>query len=103
MLITASHCSSFMRTITLSRVMPALLTRMFSAPHSLTTSSTDFADAVALGHVAGDRLGRAAGGADGGHGVGQALGIDVDAGHFGPRRRQRLGDAAAQSARGPGH
>ena len=40
MLITASHCSSFMRTITLSRVMPALLTRMSSLPHSLTTSST---------------------------------------------------------------
>ena len=62
-----------------------------------------FADAVAVGHVAGDRFGRAAGGANGGHGVGQAFGVDVDAGHLGPGRGQRLGDAAPQAARGPGH
>jgi len=62
-----------MRTITLSRVMPALLTRMFNAPHILRTSSTTSPDAGAVGHVAGDRLGRAAGAADGGHGIGQTF------------------------------
>ena len=72
MLITASHWSSFMRTITLSRVMPALLTRMFSPPHSFDDLVDHLADALAVGHVAGDRLGRAAGGADGGDRVGQA-------------------------------
>lgn len=32
--MTASHCSGFMRIMSVSRVMPALLTRMSIVPHS---------------------------------------------------------------------
>ena len=40
MFSTASHWSSFIRRIMLSRVMPALLTRICRPPHIFTTSST---------------------------------------------------------------
>ena len=91
MLITASHCSSFMRTMTLSRVMPALLTRMSSVPHSLTTSSTTSptrslsVTSQAIGSAVPPAARMAAT-------VSASLShVDVDAGHLGPRRGQRSG------------
>ena len=51
---TASHCSSFIRSIMLSRVMPALLTRICSPPQFLTTSSTTSPTRCAVGDVAGE-------------------------------------------------
>ena len=36
--MTACHCSGFMRMMRVSRVMPALLTRMSTVPHLSTAS-----------------------------------------------------------------
>ena len=42
--MTASHCSGFMRMISVSRVMPALLTRISMVPHSSTAALMSLQD-----------------------------------------------------------
>ena len=99
---TASHCSSFIRRIMLSRVMPALLTRICEPPHILTTSSTTSATRCAVGDVAGQGSAVPPAARMAVDGSCQGLDVDVDAGHLGAGGGQRLGDRAAQAAGGPG-
>ena len=87
MFSTRSHCSSFIRTIMPSRVMPALLTRMCRPPHACTTSSTDLAHPLAVGHVAGKGAAVPPSGRDGRHGLGQDVGLRCRRSATWPRRR----------------
>ena len=61
-----------------------------------------FVDALGIGHVGGDRFGRAAGGADAGNCLGEGLGVDIDAGHLGTRGSQIDGEAPSQAPRRTG-
>ena len=44
--MTSSHCSSLMRMSKVSRVIPALFTKMSTVPNSATTSSTNVCAAL---------------------------------------------------------
>ena len=60
--MTSSHSSSLMRGSRVSRVMPALFTRISSRPCFLGDVVDEFVDILALGHIAGVGFGLAAGG-----------------------------------------
>ncbi len=68
---TSVKSAAFMRRARLSRVMPALLTRTWTAPKRATTAFARGLDGVFLGEVEGEDLGSASGGGDLGFDLGE--------------------------------
>ena len=100
--MTASHCSSSIRGMSVSFVMPALLTTMSIPPHFSASSSTSLRDGGAVGHIAGMNFGSAAGCRDRVGGFLQLVGTSRDTCHLRPRRREPQRDRFANAARGAG-
>ena len=95
--ITSSQSARFIRSMSWSRVMPALLTRMSSRPWRATTSATADGRGLGVGHVEGRGFGAAAGGGDL---VDHRLGVGAARAGDDRRaaRRERRRDGAADAA-----
>ena len=100
--ITSSHSSSLIRGMSVSLVMPALLTTISSPPHFSARPSTSLRDRRAVGHVARMHLGRAAGRRDRVDRFLELVGAAGDARHLRPRRGQPQRDRLADAARRAG-
>ena len=96
MRMTSSNSSSFIRIRRLSRVTPALLTRMSSLPPSASTAcGTRLVDRCAVGEVARQRNMIAA---QAGAEVLQLLDVAARNGESGALARERFGDRASEPA-----
>ena len=96
---TASQSSSLRRNRMLSRVRPALLTRMSICPNAFSTACDERGDGRRVADVAGEALGA---GPDGGGRLGGLRLVAADDGDAGAGGGERLGDGAPDAARAAG-
>ena len=97
--MTASQSSRFMRSISWSRVMPALLTRMSIRPMPLEHAGDGGVDRRGVGHVERDGLGLSAGGPNLRRRSPAAWSPRAAATTAAPRAASASGDGPADSAR----
>ena len=97
--MTASQSSSVIRGMSVSLVMPALLTTISMPPHFSARSSTSLRHGGAIGHIARMHLGRAAGRRDRVGRFLELVGTARNARHLRARRRQPQRDRLANAAR----